>query len=597
MIRPFKTRLSRSCLLGCFSVLPLQAADNFPDYSMVLVGGGLSTCSSMTPSLCAGDLSFDAAALHQLSYRWSREAQQRIATWSGWSDRRASVKQQLLQGLAQLPKTQRASVLTKAELLRLLGDGLVAQLSDAEFNLLLDQLEQPAWISPDQPGAGRQREQVRLTDSKDKFSVEIYKKIVEQAAKISKSPDKPKLLVLTASSRDPFAAVDFYLELFRQAGAEVEWLPLNAAWQQAQQSATNDRNGCQQLDQYLAELHQTYRRSAVYPDLYQQFQQFCMAGSAAALDKIRGADALFFNGGNQSLTLAAFLEENGETSAELALIRQQVEQGRLIVAGTSAGTAVMAGGIWQGQPVPMISNGSSRAALQFGAVAAAAPDEGCDIDQSCPAGLSSEHLTYRPAGGLGLFRYGVLDTHFSERGRQGRLMQLLQSSGSQFGFGVDEATALLVGWPQGQPEQVRMRVTGAAGVYVLAQKQDNTEGEPLVMTSHYLSRDDELQLNNGQLRIKFADWKQARPAAKQRAAATELQRLDWLQHDQYRQLAGQFCQTGQPELQAQEPKTGYLLSLKLQSQSQLAFGQYQRNSQSTAYCSYQAVQVQISQQR
>jgi len=48
----------------------------------------------------------------------------------------------------------------------------------------------------------------------------IYRAFVAMAREVS-GRERPRLLVSTASGRDPYAAIDFYLALFAQAGAEV----------------------------------------------------------------------------------------------------------------------------------------------------------------------------------------------------------------------------------------------------------------------------------------------------------------------------------------------------------------------------------------
>ena len=40
--------------------------------------------------------------------------------------------------------------------------------------------------------------------------------------------------------------------------------------------------------------------------------------------------------------------------------------------------------------------------------------------------------------GFGFFNYGIIDTHFSQRGRQGRITSLALETGVRFAFGVDE---------------------------------------------------------------------------------------------------------------------------------------------------------------
>ena len=45
-------------------------------------------------------------------------------------------------------------------------------------------------------------------------------------------------------------------------------------------------------------------------------------------------------------------------------------------------------------------------------------------------------------GGLGFFNYGVLDSHFSRRTREGRLVRATKESGMDYGFGIDETLRL-----------------------------------------------------------------------------------------------------------------------------------------------------------
>ena len=62
--------------------------------------------------------------------------------------------------------------------------------------------------------------------------------------------------------------------------------------------------------------------------------------------------------------------------------------------------------------------------------------------------------------GLGFFPWGVVDQHFLQRGRIGRLLAAQRASGAVFGFGVDENSALIVEGETG-------RVCGETGVIVV----------------------------------------------------------------------------------------------------------------------------------
>ena len=67
------------------------------------------------------------------------------------------------------------------------------------------------------------------------------------------------------------------------------------------------------------------------------------------------------------------------------------------------------------------------------------------------------NMAYDPNGGLGLIDDFVLDTHFSEMGREGRLIKVVQetrdiATGTTRGLGVDEDTALFVTGLDSQPK-------------------------------------------------------------------------------------------------------------------------------------------------
>ena len=98
------------------------------------------------------------------------------------------------------------------------------------------------------------------------------------------------------------------------------------------------------------------------------------------------------------------------------------------------------------------------------------------------------HLAWRTIkGGLQLFPFGILDTKISERGRQGRLAQLIKDTNTPFGFGVDETTALLVSRHQNQPPQ--FEVLGQSGVFVVENRKNK-------QFTHYITRDDKAVLTN-----------------------------------------------------------------------------------------------------
>ncbi len=177
--------------------------------------------------------------------------------------------------------------------------------------------------------------------------------------------------------------------------------------------------------------HQPEKVAADYIDVFKSFgmgqtavldirdrKQAYQPDQLAVLDRAR---AVFFAGGDQ-LRLSSQL---GGTPI-LARIHEIFEQGGTIV-GTSAGAAAM--------PEIMMIYGRS--------------------EQS----LSLNDLYMAP--GLGLISRVVIDSHFAERGRIGRLLLAVAQNPYNMGLGIDEDTAVVV------ENKYDLRVIGSGGVYIV----------------------------------------------------------------------------------------------------------------------------------
>ncbi|MGC2238534.1 MAG: cyanophycinase [Pyrinomonadaceae bacterium] len=121
-----------------------------------------------------------------------------------------------------------------------------------------------------------------------------------------------------------------------------------------------------------------------------------------AIKKISEADALFFTGGDQ-LHVTSLM--GGSPLSDL--IYEKIQDG-FIVAGTSAGAMMMSDS--------MIVSGRNDIAPRVGCV--------------------------EIAPGMNLFEGTIIDTHFSQRGRHGRLMTAIAHFPQLLGIGIDERTAI-----------------------------------------------------------------------------------------------------------------------------------------------------------
>jgi len=132
------------------------------------------------------------------------------------------------------------------------------------------------------------------------------------------------------------------------------------------------------------------------------------------------AAAIFFSGGDQ----LRITSQIGDTGIE-AKVRAIYERGG-VIAGTSAGASVMSD--------TMLVKGTSSETHRIG-----------DL-----------HM----APGMGLIRNVIIDQHFAERGRFGRLIGAVAHNPRVLGIGIDEDTAAVV-------EDDIFTVIGSGAVYVV----------------------------------------------------------------------------------------------------------------------------------
>ena len=240
------------------------------------------------------------------------------------------------------------------------------------------------------------------------YGISIYDEIVD----LSGGLENAKVGIISTASSNPERSAGFYLEdfdiLYGDA-ADVEWIPI-----------TRDTCGGIKNDQ-----------------------------GSAITRQIKSRNSFIFTGGDQSFITDCFFNEDPVTqkrtdTALITALRSQFDAGA-VIAGTSAGTAV--------QPsLPMITNGETYEALRDGPVS---------FVGSPPF---NNTLYYNPLGGLGFFDYGLIDSHFSERGRQGRLIRLAADLGVEMTYGVDENTALVV--TDAGTAEANFEVLGEGGVFI-----------------------------------------------------------------------------------------------------------------------------------
>jgi cyanophycinase len=123
------------------------------------------------------------------------------------------------------------------------------------------------------------------------------------------------------------------------------------------------------------------------------------------LDRLKQANCVFFTGGQQSRIIDAFLK-----TSFLDILKDKYQNENFVVAGTSAGCAALS--------EFMITGGTTEEALSKGEI--------------------------RLTTGLGLIEGMVFDTHFTERGRFGRLMNIVATNTNILCLGFAEDTAAII---------------------------------------------------------------------------------------------------------------------------------------------------------
>jgi cyanophycinase len=148
------------------------------------------------------------------------------------------------------------------------------------------------------------------------------------------------------------------------------------------------------------------------------------------VEKCEHAAVIFFTGGDQ----LRITSQMGD-SPVFQCMHEKHSKGTMI-AGTSAGAAAM--------PTTMIVGG--------------------------PGDESGRISALSMAPGMGLLDYVVIDSHFAERGRIGRLLGAVVQHPANLGVGIDENTAILV------EDEKHFYVVGKGAVYVV-------DGSPISYSS------------------------------------------------------------------------------------------------------------------
>ncbi len=195
------------------------------------------------------------------------------------------------------------------------------------------------------------------------------------------------------------------------------------------------------------------------------------AAEESILERLKNADIVIFTGGDQ-LRLTSIL--GGTPFHDILLDKYENEE--FVYAGTSAGAAAASNN--------MIYQGSSSEALLKGEV--------------------------KITSGLGFIGGVIIDTHFVQRGRIGRLFQTVVGNPNVLGIGLGEDTGLLI-------TDNRMMEAIGSGLVILVDGREIKDtnltqvelGQPISIThlvTHVMSKYDTFDLKSHKMKIHNSQY-------------------------------------------------------------------------------------------
>lgn len=244
---------------------------------------------------------------------------------------------------------------------------------------------------------------------------------------------------------------------------------------------------------------------------------------AALAARTSNMNGFFFGGGSQNKIAEALFEPSSRdrVPSKVLLAIQQAFNSGAVYAGTSAGSVIASG-----KGVPMFLSGGNYLSMGMQNISERADDANHDP--------GFKLLVVDFSGGLDLFRFGAIDTHFSERNRlirsfaMGSFLSRTVDADATVAiaegklplreFGVDEGTALIV--HQANGKRPTMEVVGVGGVSIITFTQSSFSKQPCDLARAaqltFLTDGDSFDPLNG--RVAFAP---AKTVLDQGAAPTE----------------------------------------------------------------------------
>lgn len=551
---PFFRPLSKkffcnAVLCSLFAVLsgPSAWAASTPPIANVVIGGGEQRCSSYTGSRAGRNCSADWEIILEQDPAFKGFAQDDISFDADYvfPSFTYSLTRAHVETVRSIPprlfdESRKSALLThldqvledRGDQFRLVWTVFTAYLPDAAIDSKDDMtlaeiaILRSAFVDPLLPSYKRKWQARSTRFSSNAATVAITAAFVA-AARAANGGHTPLIGVVTASGGPhPFVDRDINVSALQSAGAEVVYLPFGGGFR-----AALDADDCDNLRYYSNRYNNAtperkmYHPDLLFPDLAKQQRAYCADHGQALNGLLNRLNGIYFSGGNQARHLESLITKDAAgdyslPSVQQALLQRRHAQGKLVVAGSSAGNHIQGGGSWHGKPVPMVGGGGSYDALTVGFVKGLGANGFSPVpSQIAQNSSNSNAAVLYPLGGLGVFQFGVLDSHFSRRVREGRLVRATFDSAMDYGFGVDENTALLVSQPDTNGATY-FSVLGAGGVFIAdvrAARGGSTPQKPFSIDgvlAHYLLPGDTARISaTGELKVTLSDRALPLPAA------------------------------------------------------------------------------------
>lgn len=464
-----------------FTLLPafisLNTAAQKQSQTLILAGSTLSACTSSNAKNCINSQQIKGKQHSGFKVTDAKIKQINL----NWPTNNTNNKNAAVQSLAKM-LNKSIKPLSKSDLLWLWRDinneGLNS-LSKQEYNFVIDMLEE---FKAD-------KVQVNTALNAQNSTNNILQFI---SGSLKVNNPNPSMLVITASSKDPYSTANRSTALFDSTNINAQWLALTPALAKAITT-----NSCNNLPALRQSEMGVYNREVIYPEQTKAEMALCKDGVHALTSLIKNSTGVMFNDGDVSLTRKVLFDENNNPYPWT-----QALQSRPVIVGEGAGSLVQSADAKSNLNTAIVTGGSSLGALRG--------------DKA----TKQQQLTYTTAGGLGSFNYGLLDSQFSEQNRTLRLATLLSKTSTktnsdeqlQQGFGIDENTALVV---IKSPGSNLLTVLGSGGVvHLTTSSQGKTQGAKTLYNYSYWPAGSVIDIKNNKFSLSERTVNQALPSIK-----------------------------------------------------------------------------------